>query len=295
MSQTTENQPWTIKRLLEWTSGYLSQNGSGSGRLDAEILLAQSLGCQRIDLYTRFDQIPANEQLTQYRGLVKQRAGGTPVAYLVGHREFFSLSFKVNKSVLIPRPETEMLVIKTLDLLKARPNKHETVQLIDVGTGSGNIAIAIAKHWQHCRIQAIDISDDALAVARENASQHKVSDRLDFVKSDLFENIDAARQFDFVISNPPYIAIDDPEVAPDVKNHEPQIALFAGNDGMEVIARLVLQAAKFLKPGGYLLFEISPFIEIKCRELLDSTDEFEKIEVLNDIANLPRVTIARRK
>ena len=294
MSQTTEN-PWTIKRLLEWTSGYLSQNGSDSGRLDAEILLAQSLGCQRIDLYTRFDQIPADQQLSQYRGLVKQRAGGTPVAYLVGHREFFSLPFKVNKSVLIPRPETEMLVIKTLDLLKARPDKNETVQLIDVGTGSGNIAITIAKHWKNCRIQALDISDEALAVARENAVQHKVADRIEFVQSDLFEKIDSSRRFDLVISNPPYIAIGDAEVAPDVKNHEPQIALFAGDDGMEVIARLVPQAAAYLKSGGYLLFEISPFIEIKCRDLLDSTEEFEKAEVFNDIANLPRVAMARRK
>ena len=298
MSQQTENQPWTIKRLLEWTTNYLGENGSESARLDAEILLAESIGCERIDLYTRFADVPGEESLTRYRSMVKSRADGTPVAYLVGYQGFFSLSFQVNDSVLIPRPETEMLVIKALDLLKERSESDQNAgnaKLIDIGTGSGNIAISIARHWKECEVTAVDISTDALDVARKNAETYQLFDRITFQESNLFEAIEPQTRFDFVVSNPPYIARDDPEVEPGVRNFEPHIALFAGEDGMEVIAPLATDAIQFLNPGGYLLIEISPFIETKCVELLESIDGFHEVQIKNDLSNLPRVAIARKR
>jgi release factor glutamine methyltransferase len=294
VSQTTENQ-WTIKRLLDWTANYLNEHGSQSGRLDAEILLAQSLKCQRIELYTRFDQIPAPEQLTAYRGMVKRRADGAPVAYLVGYREFFSLPFAVNESVLIPRPETELLVIQALDLLKQQAVDGQVLQVLDMGTGSGNIAVSIAKHADNCRLTAVDISDAALEVAKRNAQRHQVDDRIAFLQSDLFASVDASARYDLIVSNPPYIATNDKQVEAQVKNHEPHQALFAGADGMDVIARLATDATSFLKPGGRLMFEISPFIEPKCRELLESLDQYGDIQILDDLARLPRIAIAIKK
>ena len=195
MSQS-QSETWTIGRLLTWTADYLKQHGAASPRLDAEVLLAVAAGCQRIDLYTRFDE-PAPEALrTSFRELVRRRAEGTPVAYLVGRREFYSLSFRVTPDVLIPRPETEFLVVALLDRLRPRAAAG-AVSVADVGTGSGIIAICAAKYVPQAQVTAIDISRQALAVAQANAEDLKVAERIEWIEGDLLAGLPAEQAIRF--------------------------------------------------------------------------------------------------
>lgn len=288
-----QTEAWTIGRLLEWTTQYLKQHGADSPRLDAEVLLADALDCPRIQLYAAFGDVPGDDIRTAFRELVRRRAEGTPVAYLVGRREFYSLAFRVTPDVLIPRPETEFLVIRLLDL--AVP-ADQAWTLADVGTGSGVIAVCAAKWLPAARVLAIDTSSKALEVAMSNADDHGVRGRTDFVESDLFAAVPAEQTFDFVVSNPPYVA--EHEVAGlsrDVRDFEPRGALVSGPQGTETIARLIEQAGLRLKPGGWLLTEISPQIEAAVRELVISDGRYELAPTVKDLAGLPRVIEARRK
>lgn len=289
-------EPWTVGRLLTWTTDYLKSHGSDSPRLDAEVLLAHALGRQRIELYTTFDELPADEPRAAFRDLVRRRAEGTPVAYLVGRKEFYSLSFCVTPDVLIPRPETELLVIAVLDLVKTLSPCPAEVRIADVGTGSGIIAVSLAKHLPACRVTAIDISPPALLVAKENAKQHGVADRIEFIESDLFDAVPAGQQFDFIVSNPPYVTAAEMDgLAVDVRKHEPRLALVAGPRGTEIIERLTAQAADRLRSGGQLLIEIGPAIHDAARRSLAADARFELGPTIKDLARLPRVVQARRR
>lgn len=290
-----DSQPWTIGRLLAWTVGYLKGRGSETPRLDAELLLAEALGCPRIALYTAFDDVPGDEPRTAFRELVRRRGEGTPVAYLLGRREFYSLSFRVTPDVLIPRPETEHLVVALLDLAKARPAGQE-VSICDVGTGSGIVAVCAAKYLPQCRVTAIDISAKALAVARTNCEEHGVADRVDLVEGDLLAGVAPERRFDFVVSNPPYVAEGElAQLAPEIRDHEPRVALAAGPTGTDAIARLVPQAAEHTEPGGHLLLEVSPQIHERVLGILRDDGRFEPGPTLSDVARRPRVVQARRR
>ena len=290
------DEPWTVGRLLEWTTGYLKGRGSESPRLDAEVLLAEVLGRRRIELYTTFDEVPGEDARAAFRELVRRRAEGTPVAYLVGRREFYSLSFRVTPDVLIPRPETELLVVATLDLVKQAHDSSKLLTIADVGTGSGVIAVCLAKHLPACRVTAIDLSAAALNVAKDNAKQHGVAERIEFFESDLFAKVPADRRFDFIVSNPPYVAAAEFErLAPDVRKFEPRAALVAGPTGTEVIQSLIGQAAERLLPDGHLLIEISPMIHEAVRTLLEADSRFEAGLTIKDLARLPRVVQARRR
>lgn len=287
-----QTEAWTTGRLLEWTANYLKQHGADSPRLDAEVLLAEALGCQRIQLYAGFDQVPNEETRTAFRELVRRRAEGTPVAYLVGRREFYSLSFRVTPDVLIPRPETEFVVMRLLDL--AVP-ADVAWTIADVGVGSGVIAVCAAKWLPGSRVLAIDVSRPALAVAAANAGDHEVSERIELVESDLFAAVPSERMFDFVVSNPPYVAEKETAaLSRDVRDYEPRGALVAGPHGTETIARLVQQAAERLKPGGWLLTEISPQIEAATREIIAGDARFELGPTVKDLSGLGRVVQARR-
>jgi release factor glutamine methyltransferase len=289
-----ETEAWTIGRLLQWTTAYLRDRGSQTPRLDAELLLAEACGCQRIDLYTRFDQLPEEGRRRAFREFVRRRAEGTPVAYLLGRREFYSLSFRVTPDVLIPRPETEFVVIRALDLARGRPAEGP-LDIADVGTGSGILAICLAKELPTASVLAIDISAAALAVARANAADHGVADRIELLQSDLFALAPGERRFDFIVSNPPYVSSEEMnQLAPDVRGHEPRAALEAGPSGMEVINRLVAQAAPRLRPGGHLLMEISPQLERAVLALVGSDGRYEAANVIKDLAGHSRVVEARR-
>ena len=287
-------ETWTVGRLLGWTTDYLSRNRSDTPRLDAEVLLGESLGCERIELYTRFNEVPNETARTAFRELVRRRAEGTPVAYLVGHREFYSLAFRVTPDVIIPRPETEFLVIAALDLAKTLCQRDE-ISVCDVGTGSGVIAVCLARNLPNCRVTAVDISPAALAVARFNVAKHDVADRVELMESDLLESVPPDRRFDLILSNPPYVSqAEFDTLAPDVREYEPRDALIAGTSGTEVIEALLPQAAERLLPGGYLLVEISPMIhEAVCR-LIDADTRFQLRQTVTDLARLPRVVVAAK-
>jgi release factor glutamine methyltransferase len=287
-----DSAPWTIGRLLQWTTEYLQSRGSESPRLDAEVLLAHSLARPRIALYTAFEEVPSDDARTVFRDLVRRRAEGVPVAYLVGYREFYSLRFQVTPDVLIPRPETEHLVIGLLDLARAR-TEAASLEIADVGTGSGIIAVCAAKHLPGAHVLAIDRCPAALAVARRNAQTHAVADRVVFAQADLLDGVAPEPRFDFIVSNPPYVASAEfDQLARDVREHEPREALLAGERGTEVIERLVPEAARRLKGGGHLLLEISPMIHDAVCGIVRAEPSLRLEPTIKDLARMPRVVHA---
>lgn len=283
--------------MLQWTGGYLKEHGSESSRLDAEVLLAHALGCERIMLYTRFEEEPNDAVRATYRELVKRRAEGAPVAYLVGKREFYSLTFAVTPDVLIPRPETEFVVVGLLDAAKARPPASDgALHIADVGTGSGILAICAALKLPQARVTAIDLSPAALAVAKSNAARHGVAARIEFVESDLFAALTHERKFDFIVSNPPYITTAEMnDLDRDVRDYEPRLALEAGPRGTEVIERLIPQAAERLSPGGRLFIELSPQIHDAVVGLIEKESRLERLPTIDDHGRRPRIVVARRR
>ena len=288
---------WTVMRLLGWTTDFFRKRGSESPRLDAEVLLAHARDCSRIALYTAFDTEPTEEQREAFREMVRRRGDGAPVAYLVGYREFYSLRMRVNESVLIPRPETEHVVIEALDQAKVMHAVDPTrvLRIVDVGTGSGAIAIAIAKHLPSAIVTATDLSNDALQIAKWNIDQHEVADRITLVQGDLLAPIPADGSIDIIVSNPPYVTeAEYARLAPTVRDHEPRSALVAGPLGTEIIARLVVDAASRLRNGGQLIIEFSPMIADASTQLIKQTGCYEEPKFIKDLAGHRRVMSARR-
>lgn len=297
-SQPAE-QPWTIGRLLTWTTEYLEKYGAHSPRLDAEVLLANVRQCERIMLYTAFDEVASDETRAAFRELVRRRAEGTPVAYLVGSREFYSLRFEVTPDVLIPRPETEYLVMVGLDLAKAMGRGSPAI--LDIGTGSGVVAVTVAHELPEARLMATDVSPAALAVARRNAERHGVSDRITFLESDLFAAVpeqNAAgepQQFDIILSNPPYVSeAEMTELPQDVAAHEPHLALRGGAQGLEISQRLIQQAIPWLRAGGAIALETSPMLAPRLQEYLQGHPGMSDAQIKQDLAGQPRIVSARK-
>lgn len=292
----TDDAPWTIGRLLTWTTDYLAKHGGDSPRLDAEVLLAHARGSSRIQLYTDFATVASDELREAYRQLVKQRAQGMPVAYLVGHREFYSLDFTVSPDVLIPRPETEFVLVSLFDLVKKHQLRQEPLKIADVGTGSGILAICAARQIPHSHVWAIDASPAALEIARQNVERHAVADRVTLLTGDLTQPLPADVTLDFILSNPPYVSQGEwEELAPEVRDHEPRSALVGGERGDEIIRRLVAEAAQRLTPGGWLILEISPMLQPHVESWFANQGVFEPPVVTKDLAQLPRVVTARRR
>lgn len=295
MSDITTSTQWTIQRLLEWTTEFFSKSESSSSpRLEAETLLSEALGCQRIELYTRFAEVPEADKLTEYRAWVKRRGAGEPVAYLVGHREFYSLKFSVNSDVLIPRPETEHVVVSALEAVKQL--EANPVRIVDVGTGSGCIAVTLATRLSDCKIAATDVSQAALNVAKSNAQSHSVEDRVRLFQGDLLAALPSGSDpVHIIVSNPPYIGESEINtVDGQVKDHEPAIALFSGEFGTDIIARLIADAPEYLLPGGFLIFETSPIVMDKCVELVEANPAFASAEIVKDFSGLERVVVAKK-
>jgi len=286
---------WDVKRLLEWTAGYFKKHGSPSPRLEAEVLLAQALGFSRMELYTHYDTVPAEEERVVFRGMVKRHGNGEPVAYLVGHKEFYSLDFTVTPDTLIPRPETEQLVLEGIEFLRRKIQSGESPNpaVLDIGTGSGCIAAAIAKNVPQAAVTAADISEAALTVAQKNAEAHHLTDRIEFRCSDLFANIEDIPPLDLLVSNPPYItAAEYSALEPTVRDFEPKGALLAGVKGTEIIERILTEGKSRLKSGALVLIEISPMIAGAVRRLAEEAGYFGKIEILPDFAGLDRLLSA---
>ncbi len=287
----TQQQTWTIGALLDWTARYFCQKGSEYPRLDAEVLLAHALDCRRIDLYTRYEEVASKETRARFRDLVRRRVEGCPVAYLVGRKEFFSLQLEVSPAVLIPRPESEFVVLECLRLAKEIPEPR----VLDLGTGSGNLAIAIAHQHQGARVTTVDLSAEAQAVAKRNAAKHGVAHRIRFLIGDLFAPIPAGAQFDFVLSNPPYIAREELNGLPiGVRNYEPLLALDGGPGGYEVFDRIVAGARDHLVSGGHLILEIGSPQEEPARRRIQASPEYNLAETIYDGSRHPRVLRAHR-
>lgn len=289
---------WTVKRLLEWTTSFLKGHNSASPRLEAEILLAHALGLSRIELYTNFETIPDDAQKSAFRGLVKRRSEGEPVAYLTGRKEFYSIEFEVTPDVLIPRPETEQLALEGIEFLRARQKSgvEEPPRICDLGTGSGALAVALAKNLPTAQVTAVDLSPKALAAAQKNAEKQKVADRMTFCESDLFAKIPAGAIFDLLVSNPPYVSRAEYDALDEtVRRFEPKGALLAGENGTEIVERILADAPHYLAPGGKILIEISPMIAERVELLAEENGNFSDIAVLKDFAGLRRTLAARKK
>jgi release factor glutamine methyltransferase len=259
----------------------------GSSRMNAEVLLMFVLGVDRAYLYAHSERQLTSDEAERYLAALGQRASGMPTQYITGHQEFWGMDLIVSPGVLIPRPETEHLIEIVLPLAR----QHSRPRIVDVGTGSGCIALALAKELPNAEIHATDISPAALEIARANASRLDLAERVGFYEADLVAGFEEG-SFDFVVSNPPYVGqSEEDEVQLEVRKFEPKNAVFAGPTGLEVIERLIPQAKSVLRPGGWLVFEISGTIVVEAQKLLAGWDD---ICVTHDLQNIPRVLSARR-
>ena len=283
---------WTVLELLRWTTDYFSKHGIETARLDAEVLLAHALKSDRLRLYVDYEKPVLAEERERFRALVGRRAGErVPVSILLGEREFWSLSFNVTGDVLTPRPETEVLVEAALSKASKTSDPEHVLRILDLGTGSGAIALSLASELPHAVITATDLSEPALQIARGNADQLHSRERIRFLAGDLFQPVTSER-FDLIVSNPPYVARDDAASLPPELSHEPEMALFGGADGLDVIRRLIARAGEHLSDGGWLFVELSPEQADVVEEMMANVG-FLEIERRFDLAKLPRVVGAR--
>ncbi len=286
---------WTIQKLLNWVAEYLGRKGVDSPRLSAEHLLSHVLAKNRIELYTQFDRTVAEDQLTRLHDLVKRAGQHEPIAYLVDKTEFYSLELNVTPDCMIPRPETELLAERAIEFLQVRSGPQI---VCDLCTGSGCIAIAIAKNCPAARIMATDISDDALKVAAQNVQKHQLDEQVELLCGDLFEPLTArlaGDRLDLIVCNPPYVSAADYEALDrTVKHYEPKLALFAGTDGLDICRRVIQEAGAFLKPDAVLMLEIGFSQGRAIKELLEQTGTFAEIRIEKDFQNHDRIAIAKK-
>lgn len=282
----------TIHDILNESIKDLEATKIPSARLDAEVLLSFCLGCDRLEFYKNPDMPISEAKLSAFRNFIARRLQWEPVAYITGRKEFWSFTLEVNNSVLIPRPDTEIIVEEALNI--CRKIDSSEIKILDMGTGSGAIAIALASEIIAAKIVATDISPEALNMAQKNAAALGLKEKIDFRQGNLFKPVDGF--FDIIVSNPPYIAAEEYEKLPaGVKNYEPQDALLAGKSGLEFYEKLIYQAGAFLKKNGWLLLEIGAKQEAGVRKLMEAAGFYDKIEMCRDYAGLPRVIKARRK
>jgi release factor glutamine methyltransferase len=284
---------WTIQRLLTWVTDYLTQKGVDAPRLSAELLLSHVLGLKRIELYTQYNKVVAPEQLDRLRDLVKRAGQHEPVAYLVGKTEFYSIEFEVTPDCLIPRPETELLVQRSIEFLRKRTGPQ---YLCDLCTGCGIIAVAVGKNVPDAKVLATDISEPALAVAARNVEKHKLQDRIELRPGDLFEPlVPQIDQFDLIACNPPYVSAAEYEALDrNVKDYEPRLALYAGQDGLDLYRKIGERVSQFLKPDGILLLEIGCTQGPAVQELLEQTKTFTQLRIDKDLQGHNRIVVANR-
>ncbi len=294
-----------LRQSLNVATARLTEQHVPSPRMNAELLIIFTLGCNRAYLYAHPERELTPDETQRYDEAIARRATGVPAQYTTGHQEFWGLDLIVSPTVLIPRPETEHVLEAVLELLgtpdgrgrgasatAGAPTALRSIRIADVGTGSGAITLALAKELPEAEIFATDISADALEIARANAARHDLSSRVKFHQADLLSGL-AQAEFDFVVSNPPYVGeSEEDHVQLEVRKFEPRNAVFAGPTGLEVIARLIPQAHATLRPGGWLIFEISGTIAEEVRQLLSGWTD---VKVTNDLQGIARVARARKK
>lgn len=284
--------PWTVLRLIRWSAEYLSEKGVESGRLDAEHLLAHALGTSRLQLYLQFDRPLTSDELDLFRPLLRRRAGREPLQYIVGRVPFRELELRADRRALIPRPETEVLVDKVLDWARGR----EGLSAVDVGTGTGCIALSLLKEGPFRRVWGIDPSPDALALAGENASRVPEAGGLTLLQGEVLAGLPPEVRVDVVVSNPPYVRDDEAGMlAPEILDHEPHLALFAGADGLAVIRDIVGASSRRLTPGGLLALEVGSDQGAAVLEIVASNGAFHDGTLHRDLSGKPRIITAVRR
>ena len=278
--------PWTVLKILDWTTQFFESKGVDGPRLDAELLLAHTLKMERVMLYAHFDRPMEAQELADYKALIKRRSAKEPIAYIVGSRGFWNFDFKVDPRVLIPRPDTERLI----EIVLERAKDLDVKNVLDIGTGSGAIAITLKSEFQNISVTATDISNDALEVAKENATT--LGFAVDFLQSDLFSEI--TQTFDIIVSNPPYVSENDKKMlSEDVIAHEPHLALFA-DDGLSIYKRLIPEAYEKINSGGLLALEIG-YDQGKAVHDLCVAAGFSDVEIVKDYGGNARVVSGFRK
>jgi release factor glutamine methyltransferase len=287
----------TVLEILGWSTHYLKDHHIENPRLNAELLLARSLNLSKEGLYAHLHGPFKEGEQKNFERLIKRRVSGEPLQYILGHQEFWSIDFKVDPRVLIPRPETELLVEQSLSILSGIP-LGRTPFVMEIGTGSGAIAISLAKEIKGIFILATDISREALLLAKENAKFAGVLRQIEFVNGDLFgpvRPLEDKGHFDLILSNPPYITSSEIQrLAREVKDHEPIVALDGGEDGMEFYRRIVSQAPSYLRKGGWLLLEVGEGQGRKVSEMMETDGRFNVLERMKDLSGMERVVKAQK-
>jgi release factor glutamine methyltransferase len=275
---------WTAGKVLGWAATDFRERGVPTPRLEAELLLAHVLGCRRLDLYTDHERPLDPRELEAYREAIARRRRGEPAAYLTGAKEFWSLDIEVTEDVLVPRPESEILVEACLDRLAGD-------SVLDLGTGSGCLAVALASERDDLRVHAVDVSTAACEVARRNVDRHGFGERVSIFTGDLYEPIPAGERYEAIVTNPPYVMDDDIENLAEEVRCEPRLALAGGPDGLGVIRRILKGAPDHLRPGGWLLTELDPRqAAIVAHELGPASLGVEG-EIIHDLSGRERVAV----
>jgi release factor glutamine methyltransferase len=281
----------TVLESINLSSEYLKNKGIESPRINAELLLAHILNCKRLNLYLSFEKPLTEEELEKYRELLKRRSKFEPLQYIIGKVEFYGIDFKVNSSVLIPRQETEILV----ETIIGQYDKYDTLKILDIGTGSGNIAVSLAKNLDNSFVTALDLSEDALKTANENALLNSVNDKTEFIKIDFLKEEFNRNDFDIVVSNPPYVSMEEFEtLSPELKVYEPQVALTDYNSGFRFYEIISEKSNYLLKPGGKLFFEVGKGQFSFVSEIM-SKNNLQNIIVIKDYLNIERVISGEKR
>ena len=297
--ERSDETKMTILEVLNWSANYLEDHQIENSRLNAELLLARSLNLSREGLYMRLhDQVEERDKEVLEK-LMRRRISGEPLQYILEHQEFWSLDVRVDPRVLIPRPETELLVEQSLSILRQFRVSKRISSVLEIGTGSGAIAIALAKELKDLFLVATDISLEALVLAAENARSAEVLNQINFVNGDLFDPLHSLKggaPFDLILSNPPYITRDKIDtLAKEVKDHEPRVALDGGEDGLAFYRRIIPEAHFYLREGGWLLLEVALGQSGIVSGMIDEGGHFLKPESIPDLSGIGRVVKAQRK
>ncbi|MDD3626630.1 MAG: peptide chain release factor N(5)-glutamine methyltransferase [bacterium] len=290
-----EDRSLSIKKILDLTERHFKKKGIDNARLEAEVLLSHLMKKDRLELYMNFDSILSDIEIETFRDYVKKRSERMPVAYITGKKEFYSLSFKVNENVLIPRPETEILVETALEKIRSRFDKK--LKVLDIGTGCGNIAIAIAKNSELVKVDAFDSSKKAIDLAKENARMNNVEHKVNFfqfdISGDFYELRNKIGKTDVIVSNPPYVPTSVIEtLAPEILQYEPKQALDGGQDGLEYISKIIHMANGLIINKGYLFIEIGHDQAIEAKKI---AEKYFKTDFKTDLQGHQRILIGYRE
>lgn len=287
---------WQIRELIKFSIDFLEQRGIDEARLNTELLLSHALQCPRLRLYTEQETILSNSEIRKFKALLERRINHEPYQYIIGSANFMGLTLRVDQRVLIPRPETELLVDSLVMYMKEFLADRETIDILDIGCGSGNIPIALCKFMQKVRVVSIDVSQEALDVAKLNATVHGVKERITFMKGDVFHSITdvIARKFHVIVSNPPYVGSNEWEtLQTEIRRYEPRNAVSDFKDGYSFYKRISEISLSLLEDNGCIAFEVG-YDQMNSVSIILKESGFSDQQIIPDLSNIPRVIIAKR-